>query len=80
MSFGDEFQQMVYENVDWTDEDRNNAYLAMQQKYTIPADKDHNAYLIEGNDWKSNSHFVTIPFIISITDLLFQLLFNCIKS
>ncbi|MBP7477350.1 MAG: M3 family oligoendopeptidase [Chitinophagales bacterium] len=81
MSFGDEFQQMVYENVDWTDEDRNNAYLAMQQKYTIPADKDHNAYLIEGNDWKSNSHFVTIPFYyidygfaISIALQLYQIM------
>jgi len=59
---GDEFQEIVYKNENLTDDERNQVYLSLTEKYNARRDYDDNEYAAAGNSWKSNSHIITIPF------------------
>lgn len=59
---GDEFQEIIYKNENLTDDERNQVYLSLTEKYNARRDYDDNEYAAAGNSWKSNSHIITIPF------------------
>ena len=59
---GDEFQEIIYKNENLTDDERNQVYLSLTEKYNTRKDYDDNPYANAGNEWKSNSHIITIPF------------------
>ncbi|MBP2078826.1 M3 family oligoendopeptidase [Oceanobacillus polygoni] len=58
----DEFQHLVYENPDWTPEQRKDAWKKLEEVYLPHRDYDGNAYLTSGGYWQRQGHIYDIPF------------------
>ncbi|WP_106496557.1 M3 family oligoendopeptidase [Lentibacillus sp. Marseille-P4043] len=58
----DEFQHLVYENPEWTPEERKQAWKKLEQTYLPHRDYDGNAYLEAGGFWQRQGHIYEVPF------------------
>ncbi|MFB4167709.1 M3 family oligoendopeptidase [Virgibacillus sp. JSM 102003] len=58
----DEFQHLVYENPDWTPDDRKQAWRKLEKIYLPHRDYDGNAYLEAGSFWQRQGHIYEVPF------------------
>ncbi|MFA1821928.1 M3 family oligoendopeptidase [Virgibacillus oceani] len=58
----DEFQHLVYENPDWTPEERNEAWNKLEETYLPHREFDDNAYLESGRFWQRQGHIYEDPF------------------
>ncbi len=58
----DEFQHFVYENPEISIEERNNGWLAIEEKYGLTSDKEDNSYLLSGRFWQKQRHLFSVPF------------------
>lgn len=58
----DEFQHFVYENPNISIEERNNGWLAVEEKYGLNSDKEDNTYLKSGRFWQKQRHLFSVPF------------------
>ncbi|MBQ8720327.1 MAG: M3 family oligoendopeptidase [Clostridia bacterium] len=58
----DEFQHIVYENPNYTPEERKAAYRALEEKYRPYLDYDGIPYLSEGTRWQYQAHIYESPF------------------
>ena len=58
----DEFQHIVYENPDFTPQQRNEAWLEVEKKYRPWMNFEDNAYLAGGGQWKRQGHIYRSPF------------------
>ncbi|MBP1970743.1 M3 family oligoendopeptidase [Virgibacillus natechei] len=58
----DEFQHLVYENPEWTPDERNQAWRKLEQIYLPHRDYDGNAYLGSGAFWQRQGHIYEDPF------------------
>jgi M3 family oligoendopeptidase len=58
----DEFQHIIYENPDYTPQQRNDVWLEMEKKYRPYVDYDGNEYLMGGGFWKRQGHIYRSPF------------------
>ncbi|MFD1417024.1 M3 family oligoendopeptidase [Oceanobacillus jeddahense] len=58
----DEFQHLVYENPDWTPEERNQAWRKLEQKYLPHRDYDGIESLESGAFWQKQGHIYEDPF------------------
>ncbi|WP_339316478.1 M3 family oligoendopeptidase [Oceanobacillus sp. FSL W7-1304] len=58
----DEFQHLVYDNPDWTPEQRKDAWRKLEEIYLPHRDYDGNAYLASGGYWHRQGHIYDIPF------------------
>lgn len=58
----DEFQHLVYENPDWTPEERDKAYLELEKTYRPYLTFDGIPYLEEGTRWQYQAHIFESPF------------------
>ncbi|WP_339227235.1 M3 family oligoendopeptidase [Oceanobacillus sp. FSL K6-2867] len=58
----DEFQHLVYENPDWTPDQRKDAWKKLEEIYLPHRDYDGNAYLASGGYWQRQGHIYDIPF------------------
>lgn len=58
----DEFQHLVYENPQWSNDDRNKAWLEIEKKYLPHRQYDGNAFLEKGGFWQKQNHIFANPF------------------
>lgn len=58
----DEFQHLVYENPDWTPDERKQAWKELEEVYLPHRDYDGNAYLEAGSFWQRQGHIYEVPF------------------
>ncbi|TQS74893.1 M3 family oligoendopeptidase [Ornithinibacillus gellani] len=58
----DEFQHLIYENPEWTPDDRKQAWKQLENVYLPHRNYDGNPYLESGNLWKRQSHIYGAPF------------------
>ncbi|SEP86393.1 oligoendopeptidase, M3 family [Virgibacillus subterraneus] len=58
----DEFQHLVYENPDWTPDERKQAWRKLEEIYLPHRDYDGNAYLEAGSFWQRQGHIYEAPF------------------
>lgn len=58
----DEFQHLVYENPDWTPEQRKQAWRDLEKIYLPHRNYDGNAYLEAGGFWQRQGHIYEDPF------------------
>ncbi|ASK62609.1 oligoendopeptidase F [Virgibacillus phasianinus] len=58
----DEFQHLVYENPEWTPEERNQAWKKLEETYLPHRNYDGNAYLESGRFWQRQGHIYDVPF------------------
>lgn len=58
----DEFQHLVYENPEWTQEERNKAWKMLEETYLPHREFDGNAYLESGRFWQRQGHIYEDPF------------------
>jgi len=58
----DEFQHVVYNNPKFTNEERNNAWKEIEQKYLPTRDFDGAPHLSKGTWWQTQSHIFQSPF------------------
>jgi M3 family oligoendopeptidase len=58
----DEFQHFIYENPNISIEERNHAWLEIEEKYDISSDKEENTYLKSGRFWQKQGHLFKVPF------------------
>ncbi|OZU88167.1 oligoendopeptidase F [Virgibacillus indicus] len=58
----DEFQHLVYENPDWTPDQRKQAWRKLEETYLPHRDFDGNAYLEAGGFWQRQGHIYEVPF------------------
>ncbi|MBY7144186.1 M3 family oligoendopeptidase [Virgibacillus sp. NKC19-3] len=58
----DEFQHLVYENPEWTPDERKQAWKKLEQIYLPHRDYDGNAYLEAGAFWQRQGHIYEDPF------------------
>ena len=58
----DEFQHVVYEHPDMTPSERNQAWLAIEQKYLPLRNYEKNNHLMDGRFWQRQSHVFGMPF------------------
>lgn len=58
----DEFQHLVYENPDWTPEDRKEAWKKLEEKYLPHRDYDDMPYWGTGAIWQRQGHIYESPF------------------
>ena len=58
----DEFQHIVYENPNFTPEERKAAYRALEEKYRPYLDYEGIPYLSEGTRWQYQAHIFESPF------------------
>jgi M3 family oligoendopeptidase len=58
----DEFQHLVYENPDWTPEDRKAAWKKLEEKYLPHRDYDDMPYWGTGAIWQRQGHIYEVPF------------------
>ncbi|MFD1065892.1 M3 family oligoendopeptidase [Oceanobacillus locisalsi] len=58
----DEFQHLVYENPDWTPEERNQAWRRLEKKYLPHRDYDGIENLESGAFWQKQGHIYEDPF------------------
>ncbi|WP_010094316.1 M3 family oligoendopeptidase [Ornithinibacillus scapharcae] len=58
----DEFQHLVYENPDWTPEERRNAWKQIEAKYLPHRDYDDIPYWGAGAIWQRQGHIYEVPF------------------
>ncbi|MFS0674062.1 M3 family oligoendopeptidase [Ornithinibacillus sp. 179-J 7C1 HS] len=58
----DEFQHLVYENPDWTPEDRKAAWKKVEEKYLPHRDYDDIPYWGSGAIWQRQGHIYGSPF------------------
>ncbi|MFC3039595.1 M3 family oligoendopeptidase [Virgibacillus xinjiangensis] len=58
----DEFQHMVYENPDWTPEQRKHAWKELEEIYLPHRDYDGIPYLEGGAFWQRQGHIYEVPF------------------
>jgi M3 family oligoendopeptidase len=58
----DEFQHFIYENPSISIEERNHAWLEIEEKYDISSDKEENTYLKSGRFWQKQGHLFKVPF------------------
>ncbi|WP_373893456.1 M3 family oligoendopeptidase [Virgibacillus sp. CBA3643] len=58
----DEFQHLVYENPEWTPEERKQAWRKLEQTYLPHRDYDGNVYLESGAFWQRQGHIYEDPF------------------
>ncbi|MEM6770671.1 MAG: M3 family oligoendopeptidase, partial [Bacteroidota bacterium] len=58
----DEFQHLVYENPDWTPEQRNTAWKQLEAEYMPYVDYSDHSFLAQGTYWQSQLHLFGMPF------------------
>ncbi|UJL45417.1 M3 family oligoendopeptidase [Virgibacillus sp. NKC19-16] len=58
----DEFQHLIYENPEWTPDERKQAWRKLEQTYLPHRDYDGNAYLEAGAFWQRQGHIYEDPF------------------
>ncbi|PAV30940.1 oligoendopeptidase F [Virgibacillus profundi] len=58
----DEFQHLVYENPEWTPDQRKQAWKKLEETYLPHRDYDGNAYLEAGGFWQRQGHIYEVPF------------------
>lgn len=58
----DEFQHLVYENPDWTPDERKRAWKKLEETYLPHRDYDGNPYLETGGFWQRQGHIYEDPF------------------
>lgn len=58
----DHFQHLIYENPEWSPEERKAAWKQMEELYLPHRNYDGNAYLEAGNLWKRQGHIYNSPF------------------
>ncbi|WP_164667943.1 M3 family oligoendopeptidase [Virgibacillus doumboii] len=58
----DEFQHLVYENPDWTPEERKQAWKKLEETYLPHRDYEGNPYLEAGGFWQRQGHIYEDPF------------------
>mgnify|MGYP001943814240 FL=1 len=58
----DEFQHLVYENPNWTPEERKEAWKRLEEIYLPHRNYDDNTYLNEGGFWQRQAHIYEVPF------------------
>lgn len=58
----DEFQHLVYENPDWTPEERKAAWKQVEEKYLPHRDYDDLPYWSTGAIWQRQGHIYDVPF------------------
>jgi len=58
----DEFQHIIYENPEFTPQQRNEAWLQMEKKYRPWLDYSDSEYLKTGGLWKQQGHIYRSPF------------------
>ncbi|RIU91187.1 M3 family oligoendopeptidase [Oceanobacillus picturae] len=58
----DEFQHLVYENPEWTPDERKQAWKKLEETYLPHIDYDGNAYLEAGSYWQRQGHIYDVPF------------------
>ncbi|WP_080873168.1 M3 family oligoendopeptidase [Oceanobacillus timonensis] len=58
----DEFQHLVYENPNWTPEERNQAWRSLEKKYLPHRDYDGIEHLESGAFWQKQGHIYEDPF------------------
>ncbi|ASN04630.1 M3 family oligoendopeptidase [Virgibacillus necropolis] len=58
----DKFQHLVYENPEWTPEERNQAWKKLEETYLPHRDYDGNDYLESGRFWQRQGHIYDVPF------------------
>lgn len=58
----DEFQHLVYENPDWSPEERNAAWKRLEQQYTPHLSYEDHPGLAAGAYWQKQSHIFGMPF------------------
>lgn len=58
----DEYQHLVYENPDWTPEERKAAWKKLEEIYLPHRNYDDNMYLNEGGFWQRQAHIYEVPF------------------
>ncbi|MCJ7841967.1 M3 family oligoendopeptidase [Lederbergia sp. NSJ-179] len=58
----DEFQHLVYENPNWTPEERKSAWREIEKVYLPHRNYDDNAYLEQGGLWQRQAHIYEAPF------------------
>ncbi|WP_010532069.1 M3 family oligoendopeptidase [Lentibacillus jeotgali] len=58
----DEFQHLVYENPDWTPDERKDAWKQLEGIYLPHRDYDGIPYLEDGGFWQRQGHIYEVPF------------------
>ncbi|MGP4105723.1 M3 family oligoendopeptidase [Virgibacillus sp. L01] len=58
----DEFQHLIYENPDWTPDQRKQAWKELEEIYLPHRDYDGNTYLEAGSFWQRQGHIYEVPF------------------
>lgn len=58
----DEFQHLVYENPEWTPDERSQAWKKLEETYLPHRDYDGNEYLESGRFWQRQGHIYDVPF------------------
>ncbi|WP_156292022.1 M3 family oligoendopeptidase [Oceanobacillus salinisoli] len=58
----DEFQHLVYENPEWTPDERKQAWKKLEKIYLPHRDYDGNSYLEAGGFWQRQGHIYEVPF------------------
>ncbi|GGB37675.1 M3 family oligoendopeptidase [Virgibacillus dakarensis] len=58
----DEFQHLVYENPEWSTEERKQAWRKLEEIYLPHRDYDGNDYLEAGGFWQRQGHIYEVPF------------------
>ncbi|GAB3068988.1 M3 family oligoendopeptidase [Virgibacillus ainsalahensis] len=58
----DEFQHLVYENPEWTPDERKEAWKKLEEIYLPHRDYDGISYLEEGGFWQRQGHIYEDPF------------------
>ncbi|RDW16944.1 M3 family oligoendopeptidase [Oceanobacillus arenosus] len=58
----DEFQHLIYENPEWTPDERKAAWKKLEEIYLPHRDYDGNAYLEAGGFWQRQGHIYESPF------------------
>jgi len=58
----DEFQHLVYENPDWSTQQRHQAWLQLEKTYLPHRNSEGNAFLQSGGFWLKQNHIFASPF------------------
>ncbi|MFZ3576941.1 M3 family oligoendopeptidase [Virgibacillus sp. DJP39] len=58
----DEFQHLVYENPEWSPDERNQAWKKLEKIYLPHRDYDGNEYFESGRFWQRQGHIYDVPF------------------
>lgn len=58
----DEFQHLVYENPQWTPDERSKAWKELEEIYLPHRDYDGDSYLESGRVWQRQMHLYEVPF------------------